>query len=246
MRPTQRSPFGAGGPLTPKTAAAKLALALLGGSVVAALAGDLGVWLLLVPQWVVTRFAVWELFTYTFIATNPLGVIFGVLITWMIGGALEASWGPRRTLTFAIGTTVLAGLLTTLVALFWGAVWARPFAGGTVLTTVVWVGYGLAHGRSQMNFWGIPLTGNHFAAIGIGFVALNAVFSRSLVPVVPEVFAILLTFAYLRLGSPRMSLLRLKRWRHERELRARARHLRVISQDQDKRSGDKGSDRFLH
>jgi len=239
------SPFGPGGPLTPRTAAAKLALGLIVGSVVAALAGNFGALLLLVPELVLTRGMIWQFVSYAFIETSPIGVIFGALILWMIGGPLEMSWGARRMVSFVVGSTVAAGVLTTLLALLLPGMRAYPFAGGTVLTTVVWVAYGFAHGRAQMNFWGIPLSGNGFAYIGIGFVALNAVFARSLVPVMPEVFGILLTVAYVRLGSPRIGLLKLKRWKYERELRNRSKHLRVISKD-DNRSSGTGSDRYLH
>ncbi len=243
MQP-MRSAFGRGGPLTPRTAAAKLAIALIVGSVIAALAGELGFLLRLTPLRVVYDFALWQPITYTFIETQPIGVIFGALIIWMIGGPLEMSWGARRMLSFAIGSTVLSGVLTTLIGLLWPGVGGYTFAGGTVLTTVLWVAYGLAHSRAQVNFWGLPLSGNGLAMIGIGFVALQAVFARSLVPVMPEVFGILLTFGYVKVGSPRILLLKLKRAKYERELRSRSKHLRVVSKD-DRNTGT-GSDRYLH
>ncbi len=241
MQP-MRSRFGRGGPLTPRTAAAKLAIALVAGSVIFALSG-IGE-LLLTPAAVVTKAMVWQPLSYALIETSPIGVIFGALIIWMIGGPLEMSWGARRMLAFSLGTTVLSGVLTTLIALPWPGVWERSFAGGTVLTTVLWVAYGLAHSRAQMNFWGLPITGNGLALIGIGFVALQAVFARSLVPVMPEVFGILLTFVYVRAGSPRVLLLKAKRAKYERELRSRSKHLRVVSDDE--RNSGTGSDRYLH
>ena len=42
------------------------------------------------------------------------GVIFGALILWSIGGALEQTWGPRKLLIFSLGVTTLAALLTAL------------------------------------------------------------------------------------------------------------------------------------
>ncbi len=43
----------------------------------------------------------------------------------------------------------------------------------------LWVAYGLSFGRRQTNFWGLPVSGNVFALIGVGFVFLNGAFSAS-------------------------------------------------------------------
>src|SRR5687767_6545876 len=96
-----------------QSAAAKLALALVIGSVVFALsARSIGPLLLLVPELFLTKLALWQPFTYVFIETSAMGVIFGALIVWSIGTALEATWGGRRMVWFAVGTTVAAGFLT--------------------------------------------------------------------------------------------------------------------------------------
>src|SRR5512140_215253 len=94
-----------------RSVAAKLALALLAGSV----AFQLGlVQLALRPDLVVERLYLWQPVSYAFVAPDLLGLIFGVLITYQLGGALEVSWGSRRLLIFALGTTAVAGVLTVL------------------------------------------------------------------------------------------------------------------------------------
>lgn len=226
-----------------ESTAAKLAIALIACSVVYALARNVvGDWVLLIPEMVLRSFALWQPLSYVFLETTPMGVIFGALITWSIGGALEQSWGRRRLGYFAVGTTILAGVLTVLLALAVSRVRLHAFAGGTVMTSALWVAYGLSYGRRETNFWGMPVTGNVFALIGVGFVFLTGAF-YDWFAVVPSAFGILLTWGYLRGASPSHLLLRFNSWRLQRRLKGRARHLRVIGKD---RNMPKDSDRFLH
>jgi membrane associated rhomboid family serine protease len=211
------------------------------GSVIFALTREgLGALLLLVPGEVL-RGLVWQPLTYGFVESSPMGVIFGALILWQLGGALEQSWGTRRMGLFAVGTTVAAGLLTVLLALGVPALRAIPFPGGFVMGSALWVAYGLSFGRRQTNFWGLPVSGNVFALIGVGFVFLSGAFSSFLL-VVPSAMALLLTWAYLRVGGPSDWLLRLQSWRLQRQLRSRSKHLSVVSPE---RNTPKDSDRFL-
>ena len=223
------------------SAAAWLAVALIIGSVVFALTRDgIGALLLLVPGGVL-RGWVWQPLTYGFVADGPMGVIFGALILWQLGGALEKTWGTRRMALFAVGTTVLAGIVTVLFALLVPAIREIRFPGGFVMGSALWVAYGLSFGREQTNFWGLPLSGNLFALIGVGFVFLNGAFSSFLL-VVPDAVALLLTWAYLRLEGPSDWLLRLHGWRLQRKLRSRSKHLSLVSPD---RNTPRDSDRFI-
>src|SRR5678816_1129833 len=116
MRPMRRRGFR---PVFPglQGAAAWLAVALVVGSVLFALTRDgLGGLLRLIPG-AVLRGYVWQPLSYAFVESSPMGVIFGALILWQLGGALEQSWGTRRMAGFAVGTTVLAGVVTVLLSL---------------------------------------------------------------------------------------------------------------------------------
>jgi membrane associated rhomboid family serine protease len=253
MRSRGGGGFGFGGPPSLQTTAARLALGIVVASVVWAVSpAGLKLLLLLVPGSVLSSLALWQPLTYAFIATDPLGVIFGALIAYSLGGALEQTWGSRRTLLFALGTTVAAGVLTTLLALLAPSLRAVPFDGATVLTSVLWVAFGLSWGRTQTNFWGVPVTGNVLAGIGVGFVLLNVAF-RGWQSSVPDLFGLALTWAYLRLGSPRMLWLRLQSWRLERQLRGvrsssrRRNHLRVVEPgERDEEESSPRRDRYLN
>src|SRR5262245_26896209 len=198
MRPMRRRGFR---PFLPglQGAAAWLAVLLIVGSVVFALTRQsLGGLLLLIPA-AVLRGWVWQPLTYAFVATDPFGVIFGALILWQLGGALEQSWGTRRMALFAVGTAVLAGVLTVLLALIVPGLQTLPYPGGFVMCSALWVAYGLSFGSQRISFWGLPVTGKVFALIGVGFVFLNGAFG-GFQRVVPEAFALLATWAYLKVG----------------------------------------------
>ena len=222
-------------------AAAWLAVALIGGSIVFALTREGVGGLLLLTPGLVLRGWVWQPFTYAFVENSPMGVIFGALILWQLGGALEKSWGTRRMTLFAVGTTVVAGVGTVLLALVVPALRGIPFAGGFVMGSALWVAYGLGFGRQQTNFWGLPVSGNVFALIGVGFVFLNGAFTSFLL-VVPDAVALLLTWMYVRLGGPSDWLLRVQGWRLQRQLRSRSKHLSIVSPD---RNTPRDSDRFI-
>ncbi|NOK34926.1 DUF1751 domain-containing protein [Corallococcus exercitus] len=209
--------------------AAKLAVALVAFSALfLATRQGQGVLLLLNPRDVL-GLRVWQLFTYAFVATDALGIIFGGIIIWSIGGFLESTWGSRRLLMASVGITVLAGLITVLLSLVMPM--ANLYAGGTVMTTVLWVAYGLVIGRGQTNFWGIPLTGNWFAAIGAGFTVLRLLTAPAWQVMAPELISLVLIFAYVRGASPKRLMLQLQHWRLQRQLRDRSKHLRVVDRE---------------
>jgi membrane associated rhomboid family serine protease len=230
MRPMRS--FGGGGGgfgfAGVESMAARLAIGLVVGSVVSLLARGLGDLLLLTPGGVFSRLWLWQPFTYAFIERSPMGIIFGAMILYSIGGGLEMSWGSRRLLWVLWGGTALAGFLTALLALV--VPLPAGYPGGFVMGTIAWVAYGLSIGRGQANFWGIPVTGNVLAGIGAGFVVLGALTSHWSTQV-PEFFALGITFLYMRGGSPRKLWLRFQHARLQRQLHNRSRHLRVISEE---------------
>lgn len=224
-----------------RSAAGVMAIGLVVLSVVVAIVKPLGGWLALVPEAVVSGF-VWQLVTYGFIEVSPVGVIFGALILWNIGGLLEFQWGRRRLLWFSFGVVSLAGLATTLLALLVPSLVRQIYAGGMVLTGSLWVAYGLHVGTRQTNFWGAPVTGNMLAAIGAGFVFLNAAFG-GLSTVIPDAFGLLFAFLYMRGARPGELWLRFRSWQLSRDLKKRASHLQSLDGG---RNMGRDSDKFLH
>lgn len=220
--------------------AAKLAAATIAISIVEAVGTPIR--LALNADHVLTGLALWQPFTYAFVQASPIGVLFGALILWSIGGALEQRWGAKRLLWTSFGVTVLTALLTIALAFVAPSIRFISYPGGVVMTTAVWVAYGLAFGSAQVNFWGVPVTGNVFALVGVGLVVISAAFSGWRA-VLPEALGVLLTYGAVRLKGPRLWVLRFQSWRLQRRLKGRSKHLKVIARD---RNTPRSSDRFLH
>jgi hypothetical protein len=241
MRP-RRISFGSSFPGM-RSVAVRLAVALVAGSVIYALfRQSYGAALLLTPALVVARLWLWQPLTYAFIETTPMGVIFAGLVLWQVGGSLEQSWGSRRMVGFALGATVLAGLLTVALSFLFPPLSQMSFGGGWVMGIALWVAFGLSLGGAGANFWGLPVSGNVLALIGVGFVFLEGAFYGWRL-VVPSVFGVLLAAGYVRLGGPELWWLRFQSWRLHRQLRGRSKHLKVVAPDRNT-PGD--SDRYLH
>ncbi|MFP2930419.1 DUF1751 domain-containing protein [Pyxidicoccus sp. 3LG] len=229
---------GGGGLPGLETTASKLAVALVAGSVLYHLTkGGQGALLLLLPDLVFPRLFLWQPFTYAFIEASPFGIIFGAIITWSIGGYLESTWGGKRLLLVAVGITTLAGFLTALLGLLVPGATTQAYVGGNVMTTVLWVAYGLSIGRGETNFWGIPLSGNALAGIGAGFVVLMAVINGWQTQV-PDLLALGMVFAYVRGANPRRLWLHLQHWRLQRQLKDRSKHLHVVPKNQNRPDRD--------
>jgi membrane associated rhomboid family serine protease len=226
-----------------RSAAVRLAVAVVVGSVLYALfKGSYGAALLLTPAQVVGRLWLWQPVTYAFVETSPMGVIFAALVLWQVGGSLEQSWGSRRMVRFALGTTVLAGVLTVALAFVVPPLALSSFGGGWVMGIALWVAFGLSLGAAPTNFWGLPVSGNILALIGVGFVFLEGAFYGWLL-VVPSVLGLALAAGYVRLGGPELWWLKLQSWRLHRRLQGRSKHLKVVAPDRNT-PGD--SDRYLH
>jgi membrane associated rhomboid family serine protease len=225
-----------------RSAAGAIAIAMIISSVLVAIFRPLAPFVLLVPELVAKGF-VWQLVSYGLIERSPLGIIFGAIILWNIGGVLEMTWGRKRFLWFSFGIVTLAGLATVVLGLLVPALVRDGYPGGMVLTGALWVTYGLQIGRGQTNFWGLPVTGNVLAAIGAGFVFLNAAFG-GLSMVIPEAFGLLFSYFYIRGAQPSQLWLRFRSWQLDRDLKKRSAHLKGIDGGRRNVSGD--SDRYLH
>src|SRR5688500_2581419 len=107
MRPMSRMGFSMP---SVRSAAAKLAIALVGGSVVALLMSRSSYSLFLTPD-LVRDGQLWQLVTQIPLAGNPLGIMFGGIIIWSMGGALESFWGSKRLLWVVLTIAFVSGLI---------------------------------------------------------------------------------------------------------------------------------------
>ncbi|MCL2178205.1 MAG: hypothetical protein FWB81_02180 [Cystobacterineae bacterium] len=187
--------------------------------------------------------AFWQPLTWIWLSTGALGVLLAAFLLWILGSQLELLWGRPKLWYFCIFIPLLAGVLTVGVARVWPALGARHFEGGGVLTTALWVALGLEIGKRPLNFFGISLTGHFFAALGLAFVVLEAVFN-SPIAVVPSLVGACLCFIWVRWRFPGHFLERYGSWRLRRKFALRRKQLNVVSGG--KRNTPTDSDRYLH
>ncbi|HYV46983.1 MAG TPA: DUF1751 domain-containing protein [Myxococcaceae bacterium] len=234
------------------TVSAKLAAVFVAGSVVARLIEDSTDFSLrLVPGQVMTDFTLWQLVTFIPVDFSVMGVVFGAIVIWSMGGALESWWGRRRMFSVLAAVMLITGPLTVGAAFLYSPMRHLPLTGGWALAGSIWVLYGLYIGRGEANFWGIPMAGNSLAAIGVGFVALQALVGRpqgvplslGIALVVPDALALAMCYGYMRWGSPRKLWVKVQSLWLERQVRRRSRRLSVIS---GQRNMPSDSDRYLH
>lgn len=68
------------------------------------------------PSLVVTKFYIWQPFTYMFLHADFMHIFFNMLMTWFLGNTLEAVWGPRRFLVYylvcGLGGAVFSAIFT--------------------------------------------------------------------------------------------------------------------------------------
>jgi membrane associated rhomboid family serine protease len=77
-------------------------------------------WFALVPVDVVTRFFLWQPFTYLFLHGGFMHILMNMLYLWFFGKDLEDIWGTRRFLQFYFFCGVGAGLVVVLANYLFG------------------------------------------------------------------------------------------------------------------------------
>lgn len=206
-----------------------------------------GVSLFMTPGEVFADFALWQPFTWLVASDDAWGVLFTALILWSIGGSIERRWGRQRFLRFVFGVTFTAGLLTLAASLLIAPMQGFPFAGGGVMSSAVWVAWGLIIWDEQTNLFGWPISGRTFALLGVAFPVLVALFGwpRAAMALLPTFIAIALAFALIRFHlSPSDLWLRIQSARLQRDLKKRSSRLSVITGGE--RNMPRDSDKYLH
>lgn len=211
-----------------QTRAAQLAIAVMAVSLGWALSpGNIKSYLILSPE-AVRSGMLWQCVSYLFIAPTPGSVFWSALIIWSSGGALEASWRSRRFLQFAIAVPVLAGVATFLLSLVWTRLSWAAYVGAPVLSSAIWVAYGLSLGSQRVNLFGmLPISGNGLAWLGLAFVVYDGAYG-DWPQVVPDGFALAFTFVFVKYGSPYVWWLRFQSQRLQKKLSKKHAHLRVV------------------
>lgn len=229
--------------LSPRSAGGQLALVITVLTILGGLSPTLAVNLAMRTGAVVSDFKFWLVLTHLFIGQlSPFGLLFGIIVALTNGNALEQRWGTRRFWTFVLGVGLTSGLLMVGLGFFISSVNLLTYFSAWALLTWLWVAEGLMVGSGRLSFWGLPITGHIFAAIGVLFPLINAI-QGSWVYELETFIGLGLTAAFVYGKTPSGLWTRFRSWQLERDLRKRASHLRSV--DGGKRNVGGGSDKYL-
>lgn len=155
----------------------------------------------LVPNAVISHFAVWELFTYMFLH-DPTGfshILFNMLTLWMFGADLERQWGTKRFLTYYFVCGVGAGLCVVLINLLFGNTGSRVIGASGAIYGLL-MAFGLLYPDRTLLFgFFFPIQAKYFVMI-LGVIAFLSSFGvNNGLSNVAHLGGMLFGYAYLRM-----------------------------------------------
>ncbi len=200
------------------------------------------------PSQVLGYARIWTAFTYLFLELDPMSLLFyEVFGLWIFASPLEQRWGTRRFLFFFFGTGTGAAILTTLLGGFVSSsLWSfSGFHGTYVVGTAILVGWVLTNWHSTAYLLIFPVRAPFLLVFALGIPVLYMIMGLWQ-PYVPVMLAAGIGYLLLRRGlSPRRAYLHFRAWWIDRQLKRKARHLRIIPPPDGDRER-KGPDKYLH
>ncbi len=135
----------------------------------------------LVPNLVLQKFYIWQLFTYAFLHTSsPFHIILNLLALWWLGSELEQRWGAKFFITYylvcAIGAAFLYVSIVLVYALTGGSVTVllTPVMGASGAIFGLMLAYGMLFGERVVHFMMMfPMKAKYFVMILGGIEMVN-------------------------------------------------------------------------
>src|SRR5216684_3460484 len=192
-----------------------------------------------------SRGRIWTPFTYTFLNPEPIGLLLGLLGLWLLGAALEQRWGTRRFVTFYFLCSAAGALATAAVGLLWQDVLGHRYYGNWSAMEGLIAAFAVLMPNAQILLYVVPVQAKWMLPISAGITVLFMLMT-GWQPYLPQIFGLGAGVLFAGGVSPGNIFLRAKVWWIDRRLRRN--RLRVIrgADDDDLRSGSRGSDKYLH
>ena len=193
------------------------------------------------PSQVLDSWRVWTPFIYLLYAPDPLTfLIYEALGLWMFAAPLERAWGERRFLYYFFGTGTGAAILTTLLGMWISPLRAVPASAAWVATDALIVAWVLMNWHGTALLYIIPVPAPLLLVLPLGMAALN-ILMGIWEPFVTPLLGMGIGYLMLKQSlSPRRALLHVRAWWIDRQLRRKARHLRVMPPPERDRDEPKG------
>jgi membrane associated rhomboid family serine protease len=202
---------------------------------------------LLRPREVVPGLRVWQLLSYLFIqGTGAIDLLLGLLVLYFFGSWFERRWGSRRFLFFFVASGAGAGAFVVLLGLLSSRIASEPYYGIWAVAEALTVALGVSEPDTEIYLYLMfPMKARNLMFASWVLLGLFAVFAGSPIPYLNAIGGAamggVLTAGF---GGPRQAWLRFRASRIERELRRRARHLKVVPPTKGDVEGDKKT--YLH
>jgi membrane associated rhomboid family serine protease len=225
-------------PLT--TGVKALGIATLVVSIAAALRPELAAFLVFQPALLLRHF--WSPLTYTFVNPEPFNLIFSLLGLWLLGSALEQTWGTRRFVLFYFVAGALAALATFLVGLLARSVALYPYMGNIAPIAAMCAAFAVQLPDATIFLYVVPIRAKWLLPISAGMTVLFMIMT-GWQPYLTDLFG--LGAGVLLAGgvSPGHFWLRARVWWIDKRLKRSK--LRVVKGDKFGQSS-RGSDKYLH
>ena len=185
----------------------------------------------------------WQPLTYTFLNPDPISLLFALLGLWLLGAALEQQWGTRRFVTFYFLTGAAGAIATGLIGFVSARVWGHAYYGNWSSLEGLIAAFAVLLPDAQIFLYIVPVQAKWMLPISAGITVLFMLMT-GWVPYLPQLFGLGAGVLFAGGVSTGNVFLRAKVWWIDRKLRRN--RLRVIRGDDEIRSADRGSDKYLH
>ena len=189
---------------------------------------------------------VWQLFTYTFLNPDPVSLLFALLGLWLLGAALEQQWGTRRFVWFYFLTGAAGALATAAIGLLAHSVRVHAYYGNWASLEGLIAAFAVLMPEAQIFLYFVPVQAKWMLPISAGITVLFMLMT-GWQPYLPQLFGLGAGALFAGGVSPGNIFLRGKVWWIDRRLRRnRLRVIRGAVDEDEVRSADRGSDKYLH
>lgn len=116
------------------------------------------------PQAIVGQYTAWQLFTFLFIHTSPLHLVFNMLGLWWFGSDLEKVWGSTKFFKFYVFTGIGSGLVSLIMN--------KPTIGASGAIYGLLFAFGMLYAERTIHlYFVIPIKAKYFVLI-FGLISL--------------------------------------------------------------------------
>lgn len=149
------------------------------------------------PQVLAREGAVWQLVTYLFLHGRILHLFFNMLMLFLFGSRVERDLGSSEFLTLYLTCGVLAGVLSTVLALLSATPVAIMGASGAIYAVLL--AYAVLNPNEIVTFWFVPMRSTTMVLILGGLALIFQVSgSRTHVAHLTHLGGLVAGFLYLR------------------------------------------------